>query len=86
MARMKVAVRKKHIKAGLPSEKHSCPIALALKAKGCTGVVVDSEALSFTDSKGDAYALVMPTDARHFTEAFDRGEFVTPFTFVVPLD
>lgn len=80
---MKVEIKKSHIKRGKALDKCMCPVALALKAKGCKSVIVDDEAMSFRIKGNHAFARALPQDVQRFISDFDRGLQVYPLTFHV---
>ena len=80
MSRLKITVRRKHIRKGDPQDDGSCPIALALIDKGYCSPSVGSETTFYTD--GDKrYTSNLPRSARRFVSSFDAGRKVKPFSF-----
>jgi len=73
-----VRVLSKHIKAGCPKSSTDCPVALALLDAGFEDVSVGSRTV---DMFGMTYKLCNPANV--FTERFDAGESVRPFTAVL---
>lgn len=85
---MKIRVTRAQIAKGVRVDCTLCPVALALKSLGMEDVRVlntnDEMVIEFYDPKkqrtyhGDA-----PMKVQEFVAAFDNGEVVKPFSFVL---
>jgi len=81
---LKVKVLKKHIVNGLSCNSEDCPVALALRAKGCEYVTVNDDELSF-EFQGENYSIVPPKRVETFINRFDDDINVKPFAFNLPV-
>jgi hypothetical protein len=75
---MKIYVRRRHIKAGMPHRITLCPIALAFEE--CTGKHARVDWGSI-DASTRVYAL--PRSAMRFIARFDSLKPVKPFAFIL---
>lgn len=79
--KVKVEVKAKHIKAGLPENFRFCPIALAVKDKGFQRPYVTVEVSAY-DKEDNPVVASLPLKALNFIDKFDEGKKVKPFSFV----
>ena len=84
MKKVKINVTKEDIKTGLRNNCDKCPVALAIVRKFKSELVfVGHRAWYAIDGKGNKVGGDLPIKAQEFIVKFDRGAFVSPFTFMV---
>ncbi|MCI0665883.1 MAG: hypothetical protein L0220_32915 [Acidobacteria bacterium] len=80
---MQINVTEAIISAGLPSDNRHCPIALAINRvldqdyRAHIGRIICIQAWN----RKVVFAIPIPDIALRFIDAFDNGEYVSPFTF-----
>lgn len=79
---MIINVTENDIRAGIPEDCHSCPVALALVRQcQCEGAEIsDDLTLHFPGLKME---FDLPDTVASFIKAFDKGEDVVPFSFTL---
>jgi hypothetical protein len=76
---MKISVTLEHIKNGIPSHPHQCPVALAFREAGFTRALVGK---SQVRANGYDSPLSSLSDAvKVFVRSFDEKNHVEPFDF-----
>lgn len=85
---MLIFVEQHHIDCGCVGDGGNCPVALAILAvlPAKSVVHVDRRYISFYSSASGRCVVSTPDAAAEFIEAFDGGEPVEPFEFVLPID
>ncbi len=83
MSRMKIVVKKKHIKNGVCSDPTECPIALAMTDAGARNTSVSSSRVSFISFNGKAVNTEFTQKIKKFISLFDRNQTVKPDTFTL---
>lgn len=84
MVAVQLNVSKKDIIEGCRNSAENCPIARATIRAGFTGVEVEAEYIRFVIGD-DTHVISLHGKARRFVHAFDDGEKVKPFKFIVRL-
>jgi hypothetical protein len=75
---MKIYVRRRHIKAGVPGKITLCPIALAFEELTGERPFVDPDCIN---TRTEGYLL--PRSAQRFIVRFDAKKPVKPFAFTI---
>lgn len=78
MKTIRVRVTKKDIERGEPMDCYLCPLARALRRYGFKKAVVGPDSVWL-----GAREVLMPKAACTFTERFDEGKPVEPFSFTL---
>lgn len=85
--KMRVHVRKTHIKKGKRGSENSCPIALALKAAGFSEATVDGTEIECDYGPDlfapDGRAWLLSAKLIEFVQTFDQNRKVRPMSFVL---
>jgi hypothetical protein len=80
---MRFYVTKNDIKRGHPFTCALCPVALSIQRRLSLSVHQVSVGILTASIKRKVFQL--PSIARNFIAAFDRGQPVSPFTFTLPI-
>ena len=86
MSKLKVSVTQDHIDQGVTEDMDCCPVAYALRAAGCTNVLVGTMTIDLSLG-GEVFEIYSPDSVSEFVSEFDMGgkEYVAPFDFELEL-
>jgi len=79
--KIQVDVRQEHIDRGIKEDSRSCAIALALRDKNYTQVIVEDECTFVYEDT--TWFASLPDEALEFIETFDNGNTVEPISFEI---
>ena len=74
---LKVRIEVSHLERGQRAQPESCPIALAIREQHGLVASVDKTYVDLLDDT----VYMLPEEASHFVESFDKNEEVKPFEF-----
>ena len=80
---MLVHVTEDHIDRGTTGNGEQCPIALAVSGEGCTAVQYEDTITIYWKETGEFVKVALPEEAKAFAEAFEAGDNVEPFEFLI---
>jgi hypothetical protein len=81
---MKISVTQEHIEKGKRFSCFYCPVALAIRNKNFTEVLVNFEKLRIIDpTSRTVYYLPCSQSVKKFIHKFDLGKLVKPFNFIL---